>query len=144
MRTCSYCGAEYNDDVVECPIDKTSLGAKPSEPACLHRVTAKQETAILTEFVKIYRAGPEQVARYRRAYWVWTVGSWGLIFSAFLLISFRHINVVLCVLLALLGGVSAGIGGGFAASARQIPFLVRFTTLDEEAVNRRLEELENS
>ena len=27
VKKCSYCGAEYSDDVVVCPIDQTSLGS---------------------------------------------------------------------------------------------------------------------
>jgi hypothetical protein len=33
MRTCSYCGAEYPDDVLQCPVDHTSLVAESAAPA---------------------------------------------------------------------------------------------------------------
>lgn len=32
MRTCSYCGAEYPDDIFECPSDHTPLVAAASSP----------------------------------------------------------------------------------------------------------------
>src|SRR4051812_11863945 len=30
MKACPYCGAEYADDMIKCPIDRTQLGAPPS------------------------------------------------------------------------------------------------------------------
>jgi len=33
MNRCSYCGAEYSDDVLECPIDHTPLVEKQAVPA---------------------------------------------------------------------------------------------------------------
>ena len=33
MKTCSYCGAKYPDDTPECPIDHTSMTAKPAGSA---------------------------------------------------------------------------------------------------------------
>jgi hypothetical protein len=29
MKKCSYCGAEYSDDTIICPVDKTSLDSPP-------------------------------------------------------------------------------------------------------------------
>jgi hypothetical protein len=31
MKRCSYCGAEYPDEIVECPVDQTPLNKTKSE-----------------------------------------------------------------------------------------------------------------
>lgn len=33
MNKCSYCGAEYPDNVLQCPIDHTPLGEQPAAPS---------------------------------------------------------------------------------------------------------------
>jgi hypothetical protein len=106
-------------------------------------MTTKQELAILREMVRIHRSCPEQVAKYTRLRWVSTAAAWILIFFAFLLSRFEHASGVPCLVLALLGGASLGAAIMFSASAKQIPLLVRFTTLHEQELQKRLEELNN-
>jgi hypothetical protein len=33
MKTCSYCGAKYPDDTLECPIDHAAISARPAASA---------------------------------------------------------------------------------------------------------------
>ena len=75
--------------------------------------------------------------------WISTAIAWALIFGAFLLSRLERVSGVLCLVLALLGGLAIGIALLFSASASQIPLFVRFTTLREEEVKARLAELDN-
>ena len=45
------------------------------------------------------------------------------------------------MVLALLGGVAIGVTIWFSASAQQIPMFVRYTTLRDEEIKKRMEEL---
>ncbi len=43
MKKCSYCGAEYPDDAVMCPIDQTPFEEAPSEVAFAHPPIVKRK-----------------------------------------------------------------------------------------------------
>ena len=106
-------------------------------------MTKKQELAILREMVRMHRSCAERVAKYTRLRWISTAVAWVLIFTAFLLSRFQGISGVPCLVLALLGGLGIGVALMFLASANQIPIFVRFTTLREEEVQKRMEEINN-
>jgi O-antigen ligase len=104
----------------------------------------KQELAILKEVGRIYQNCPERVATYTRWRWIATIIAWLLIFVAFLLSSSKMLNGTLCLVIALLGGFAGGLSLLFAASAKQMPLLVRYTALRDEEIQKRLEELKDA
>ena len=66
MKKCSYCGAEYPDDVAQCPIDHAALSdpsRKTAPPAKSHSVRPEYEFTPLSErdqqmdFVTLVRCG---------------------------------------------------------------------------------------
>ncbi len=106
-------------------------------------MTPKQELAALKEVDRLYRNCPERVAAYTRWRWFATVIAWILIFVAFLLSMTKILSGTLCLVIALLGGFAGGISFLFAASAKQMPLLVRYTALRDEEFQKRLEELKD-
>ena len=60
---------------------------------------------------------------------------------AFFLISFENVSPRLCLLIALMGGVAVGVSMMYSASAKQMPLLVRYTTLHDAEMQKRIEEL---
>ncbi len=107
-------------------------------------MTAKQERAMLKEIARIYQNCPERVETYTRWRWTATGIAWGLIFVAFFLSCFESVSSKLCMVIALLGGVAIGVSILLSASAKQIPLLVRYTTLRDEDIQKRLEELQDA
>lgn len=99
---------------------------------------------MLREVGRIYQDCPERVATYTRWRWIATVLAWILIFAAFLLSTSKMLSGSLCLVIALLGGFAGGISLLFAASAKQMPLLVRYTALREEEIQKRLEELKDA
>jgi hypothetical protein len=108
-----------------------------------HPMTTKQEGAILREFGRIYENCSERVRRYTRWRWTATAISWSFIFVAFLLSASKMISGNLCLVIGLLGGYAGGFSLLFAGSAKQLPLLVRYTTLRDQEVQKRLEELKD-
>jgi len=104
-------------------------------------MTTKQELATLRELRRVYQNCPERVATYVRWRWISTGIAYVLIFIAFLLISFESVSPRFCVLVALLGGIGLGLGILFSTSSKQMPLLVRYATLRDDDIQRRLVEL---
>ena len=107
-------------------------------------MTEKHELAILRELIKVYRSCPERVAAYVRWRWISLGIAWSLIFIAFLLISFGNANSRICMLMTLVGGFAGGLSFLFSSSAHQMPFLVQYSELRDDEVQRRLQKLETA
>jgi len=107
-------------------------------------MSEKQERSTLNEIVRMYQNCPERIATYTRFRWIARVSAWFLIFIAFLLSRFENVSCTLCLALALLGGFAGGLTILFTASVTQMPFLVRFTTLRKDEIDKRLEELKDA
>ena len=107
-------------------------------------MTTKQESATLREIGRIYQNCAERVATYTRWRWIATATAWALIFLAFLLSTAKIASGTVCLVVGLLGGFAGGISLLFAASAKQMPLLVRYTTLREDELQKRLEELKDA
>jgi hypothetical protein len=107
-------------------------------------MTPKQELTILRELGRIYQNCAERVATYTRWRWVATASAWVLIFLAFLFSTSKILGSTLCLMINLLGGFAAGISLLFAASAKQMPLLVRYTALREDELQKRVEELKDA
>jgi O-antigen ligase len=107
-------------------------------------MTTKQERAMLREVRRIYENCPERVATYTRWRWIATATAWILISVAFLLSTSKMLSGTLCLVIALLGGFAGGLSLLFAASAKQMPLLVRYTALRDEEIQKRLEELKDA
>jgi hypothetical protein len=107
-------------------------------------MTTKQELAVLRELVRVYQDCPTRVSAYVRLRWIFTGIAWVLCFMAFLLISFEDVSPRLCLLIALVAGFAVGCSLMYAASAKQMPLLVRFTTIHDADMQRRIEELSAS
>jgi quinol-cytochrome oxidoreductase complex cytochrome b subunit len=107
-------------------------------------MTTKQELAMLNEIRRIYWNCPEQVAKYAQRRWVATGIAWILIFVAFLLTTAGMLNATFSLVIAVLGGISMGISLLFTSSAKQMPLVVRYTTLLDEEVEKRLAELKGN
>jgi hypothetical protein len=67
--------------------------------------------------------------------------AWLLIFVSFLLSSFESVSPRICIVIGLLGGVAGGLSFLFSASAKQMPILVQYSTLRDDDVQRRLQDL---
>jgi hypothetical protein len=107
-------------------------------------MTANQERTLLKEIVRIYQNCPERVATYTRWRWIATAIGWILIFTAFLFTSAKTLSGSICLVLALLGGFAGGLSLLFAASAKQMPFYIRYTVLRDEEIQKRMEELKDA
>ena len=66
---------------------------------------------------------------------------WILIFLAFLLGTAKWTSPVVSLIIAVLGGFTGGLAFLFAATARQLPLWVRYTTLRDPEFQKRLDEL---
>src|SRR4029077_7031891 len=106
-------------------------------------MTSKQELATLREIGRIYRNCAERVATYTRWRWIATAAAWALIFLAFLLSTAKIASSTVCLVIGLLGGFAGGISLLFALSSKQMTLLVRYTTLREDELQKRLEELKD-
>lgn len=104
----------------------------------------KEELKTLRELARIYQDCPERVATYNR--WRWSLFVVGviLIFAAFFLSSFEGVSSRLCLVIALLSGGVVGLSFLCSVSAKQMPLLVRYSTLHKEEVQKRLEELKDA
>jgi hypothetical protein len=107
-------------------------------------MNAKQERAILKEIARTYQNCQERVETYTRWRWTATGIGWVLIFVAFLLSYFESISCRLCMVSALLGGVAVGVAIFLGTSAKQLPFLVSYTTIRDEDIQKRLEGLKDA
>lgn len=101
----------------------------------------KQETALLREIGRLYNDCPERVSTYTR--WKWMAVGIGLLLCllAGLLSGGKNPNAEHGVWVGLLAGVAFGSAIWFRSAAKQLPLLIRYTTLNEEAFEQRLEEL---
>ena len=106
-------------------------------------MTPKQERSLLKEIARVYHNCPERVATYTRWRWTATGTAWGLIFVAFFLSGLESVNRRLCMAIALLGGIAIGVSILLSTSARQIPLWVRYTTLRDNDLQERLEQLKD-
>jgi hypothetical protein len=106
-------------------------------------MTPKQEAGILREIERIHRDCSERVACYMRWRWIAIAISLGFTFLAFLVASSNFGRPTTWLLLALSGGLSGGVSLLFSAAARQCPLITRYTSLREEELRKRLEELSN-
>src|SRR5690242_5240111 len=107
-------------------------------------MNAKQERAILKGIAHIYQNCQERVETYTRWRWRATGIGWVLIFVAFLLNYIESVSCRICTMLALLGGVAVGVAIFLGTSAVQLPFWVSYTTLRDEDIQKRLEELKDA
>ena len=103
--------------------------------------TRKQEATVLREIVRMYRSPTERVANYTHSRLIAMGFAWAFIFAAFLLFGLQRESGVVQLVLALLGGIAMGIAFMLALSIKQIPLFARYTTLNEEDVQKRLDEL---
>jgi hypothetical protein len=143
MKTCPYCGKEYPDEATVCERDGMNLASEnpPTQVPPPATLAKKQEIKVLREIVQTYQNCPERVAAYNRRKWVSTWTAWLLIFTAVLLSRIETVSSILCCVVALLGGVSLGFAITLSSAAAQAPLVVRFTTLHEDEIQKRLKEL---
>ncbi len=114
-----------------------------AEITLLNTMTKKQEQATLRELLQIYGDCPGRVRTYIRWRRISRGIAWVVIFIAFFLSSSEGVNPMISSLVALLGGIGVGISILFSLSVSQVPLLVRYTTLHEDAIRRRSEDLTN-
>jgi hypothetical protein len=107
----------------------------------LYTMTTKHELATLRELRRVYQNCPERVATYVRWRWISRAIAWVLIFVASLLTSSESVSPLLCLPIAVLGGLALGLGILFSTSAKQMPLFVRYATLRDEDIQKRLQEL---
>lgn len=107
-------------------------------------MTKKEEMATLRELARIHQNSAERAATYRRCRWGLLVTGGILVFTAFLLCSFENVSSELCSGIAMLGGGLCGLSILYSLSVKQVPLLVRYSTLHAEEVQKRLEELNNA
>jgi hypothetical protein len=107
-------------------------------------MTKRQEMATLKEIGRVYHDPPERVTAYNRRKWILLMIAWFEIFIAISLSMLHAVPDMVCLVIAVVGGCAVGIAVWFTAAARQIPLLVRYTTLREEDIRKRLEELKDA
>ena len=107
-------------------------------------MTTKQERAMLREIGQVYQNSAERVAICTRWRWVFTGVAGGLAFLALRLSSVASVDTRLCLLVAFFAGMAVGVTALFSTAARQTPLLVRYTTLREDDIQKRLEELKDA
>src|SRR5690349_5753566 len=107
-------------------------------------MTKREELQTLRELTRIYQNCAERIATYRRFRWGLLVSGGILVFTSFLLCSFENVSSELCSGIAMLGGGLCGLSMLYSLSVKQLPLLVRYSTLHAEEVQSRLEELNNS
>ncbi|MBI5686083.1 MAG: hypothetical protein HZC54_13505 [Verrucomicrobia bacterium] len=107
-------------------------------------MNAKQELAMLKEMEGIYQNCPERVATYTRWKRIAFAGGWILIFVAGVLSGAKILNSTSCGAIGVLGGFVMGISLMFSVSAKQMPLFVRYTTLRDEEIQNRIEELKGT
>ena len=104
-------------------------------------MTPRQELTVLRELDRVYQDCPTRVSAYVRGRWVSTGIAWILCFLAFFLLASEDVSPRLCLLLAMAAGIAVGCSLMYAASAKQMPLLVRYTTLHDAEMQKRIEEL---
>ena len=111
-------------------------------------MTKQDEISKLRAIERTYQDCPRQLAFCARRKWMFIVTGWFLMFVAgvpvfFGLVSGR-LGFAIELFIAVLGGSAIGLAASFSTAAKWIPFLVRHTTLHDEGVRKRLEELKNA
>lgn len=101
------------------------------------------ELAILKELQRIYTDTSLAIARYKRFQLIASIIGLGLILLSLIGGSMGFLPTREAVLSAFFGGASAGFSFLYRSSLQQLPFLLRFTTLDVQSIQNRIQEIED-
>lgn len=107
-------------------------------------MTPKREFVTLREMHRLFENCDERVAKYSKLRWTLMIVSWVLIFFAVLLLMTEALPRGLCLVITWLAGFTGGLSLLYSVSAMQTPLIVRYTTLNREAIEKRMAELNDS